>query len=69
MKITFNKINVIDKRIELINRKIETIGRRIENINYKLEDIKPIDDIEFSDIERMLDIKNKLMKLSIDNTN
>ena len=69
MKIRFNKINAVDKRIRLIDIKIESIDRRIENINYKIENIKPTDTTEFSDMERMVDIKNKLMNLSLNNTN
>ena len=62
MKIKFNEIKVIDNRIKAIDKKIEAIYRRINAI-------ESTDEINLSDIKRILDIKNKLLDLAIDNSN
>ena len=56
MKIKFNKINAIDKRIKAIDKKIKSIDRRIKAI-------EPTDEIKISDFSRILDIKNKLLNI------
>jgi hypothetical protein len=58
IKIKFNKINAIDKKIKAIDKKIETIDRRIKAS-------KQTNEIKISDFSRILDIKNKLLNISI----
>ncbi len=58
MKIRFNRLNAIDKKIKVIDKKIEAIDRR-RNI------VELTDEIKISDIKKILDIKNKLLNMSI----
>lgn len=74
MKIKITTIKNIEKTIKNINEKmvaieekIQIIDERIANITPtdKIHDFAPIDKRKILDIQRSLDIKNKLLNISI----
>ena len=60
MKIKYNKIKVIEYRIKSIDKQIKSINNRIKATT-------PTDNTNISNIKRILNIKNRLVNISISN--
>ena len=58
-------IKDINEKIKTSNERIKTIDKKIKAINKRIKDITSTDETKISNTKRILDIKNKLLNISM----